>query len=256
MAGLSSIEWTEATWNPVTGCSKISAGCKHCYAERMSFRLRAMGKPQYVDGFKLTLQPGALEIPLRWRKPRTIFVNSMSDLFHKGVGLEFTKKVFDVMNRCPQHTFQVLTKRPEIAADFASHLQWSPNIWMGTSVEDERVLHRIKSLREIPARIRFLSIEPLIGPIHRLPLTGIHWVIVGGESGPGCRNIDLEWVREIRDRCVQKGVPFFFKQWGGVNKKRAGRLLDGRTWDEMPSRIIELEETKNGLGHSADRLAG
>jgi three-Cys-motif partner protein len=214
MAGLSLIEWTEATWNPVTGCSKISAGCKHCYAERMSFRLKAMGKPQYKNGFKLTLQPEMLEAPLRWRSPRTIFVNSMSDLFHEDVGLDFTKRVFDVMNRCPQHTFQVLTKRPAIAAKFGPFLDWSSNIWMGTSVEDDRVLHRMASLRQIPAQTRFLSVEPLIGPLPRLTLAGIHWVIVGGESGPGAREMKLEWVRQIRDRCAQKRVPFFFKQWG------------------------------------------
>jgi protein gp37 len=227
MAGLSLIEWTEATWNPVTGCSKISAGCKHCYAERMALRLRAMGKPQYANGFQLTLQPQALKVPLGWRSPRTIFVNSMSDLFHEEVGLAFTKKVFEVMNKCPQHTFQILTKRPQVAADLAPFLSWTPNIWMGTSVEDDRVLHRIASLRMIPARVRFLSVEPLIGPLPRLPLVGIHWVIAGGESGPGAREMQIEWVRQIRDRCLQRGVPFFFKHWGGVNKKKTGRLLDG-----------------------------
>jgi protein gp37 len=245
MAGPSSIEWTEATWNPVTGCTKISAGCKHCYAERMAFRLKAMGKPQYANGFKLTLQPEALGIPLRWRGPRTIFVNSMSDLFHKDVGLDFTQKVFDVMNRCPQHTFQVLTKRPEIAVRFAPYLTWSSNIWMGTSVEDARVLHRIEDLRRIPAQVRFLSVEPLLGPLPAIPLAGIHWVIVGGESGPGAREMKSEWARGIRDQCVQKSVPFFFKQWGGVNKKKTGRLLDGRTWDEMPGRTAERGDTKN-----------
>jgi protein gp37 len=211
----------------------------------MAFRLKAMGKPQYTNGFKLTLQPEALDIPLRWRGPRTIFVNSMSDLFHKDVGLEFTQKVFDVMNRCPQHTFQVLTKRPEIAARFAPYLTWSSNIWMGTSVEDARVLHRIEDLRRIPAQVRFLSVEPLLGPLPALALAGIHWVIVGGESGPGAREMKPEWAREIRDQCVQKRVPFFFKQWGGVNKKKAGRLLDGRTWDEMPGRTVERGDTKN-----------
>jgi protein gp37 len=256
MAGLSLIEWTEATWNPVTGCSKISAGCKHCYAERMAFRLKAMGKPQYVNGFNLTLQPKALEVPLSWRTPRTIFVNSMSDLFHKEVGLEFTKQVFDVMNRCPQHTFQVLTKRADVASGLAPQLRWSPNIWMGTSVEDERVLYRIASLRKIPARIRFLSVEPLIGRIPRLSLRGIHWVIAGGESGPGAREMKADWVREIRDRCVERGVPFFFKQWGGVNKKKSGRILDGRTWDEMPgAAVLEVEATEHG-GYAPHRLAG
>lgn len=184
MAQGSSIEWTEATWNPVTGCTKISAGCKHCYAERMAKRLKAMGVPQYRNGFKLTLQPQSLELPLKWRQPKRIFVNSMSDLFHEDVPFEFIEKVFDVMNRCPQHTFQILTKRPEIAAEFAPQFKWTPNIWMGTSVEDERVLWRIKHLREIRAKVRFLSLEPLIGPMPNLPLRGIHWVIVGGESGP------------------------------------------------------------------------
>jgi protein gp37 len=233
----SSIEWTEATWNPVTGCTKISAGCKNCYAERMSKRLRAMGKPQYQNGFKLTLQPGALELPIRWKRPRVIFVNSMSDLFHKDVPAEFIEQVFDVMNRCPQHTFQVLTKRPEITAELAQRLKWTPNIWMGTSVENPLVLDRVASLREVPACIRFLSVEPLLGPIPRLPLTGIHWVIVGGESGPGARPMDAQWVRAIRDRCIAHNVPFFFKQWGGIHKKSAGRTLDGRLWDCMPEPI-------------------
>jgi protein gp37 len=255
MAGLSLIEWTEATWNPVTGCSKISAGCKHCYAERMAFRLKAMGKPQYENGFKLTLHPEMLEAPLKWRGPRTIFVNSMSDLFHEDVGLEFTKRVFDVMNRCPQHTFQVLTKRPGLAAELAPFLTWSSNIWMGTSVEDDRVLHRVASLRKIPARTRFLSVEPLIGPLPQIPLSGIHWVIVGGESGPGAREMKREWVREIRDLCLERRVPFFFKQWGGVNKKKTGRILDGRTWDEMPKRAMERGR-QSDVGVSINRLAG
>jgi protein gp37 len=193
-----------------------------------------MGKPQYANGFELTLQPDALDIPLRWRSPRTIFVNSMSDLFHKDVSLDFIQRVFAVMNSCPQHTFQVLTKRPEIAARVAEHLIWTPNIWMGVSVEDQKVVKRIEDLRQLPAHIRFLSVEPLLGPISLLPLDGIHWVIVGGESGPGAREMKIEWVRDIRDKCVGSSVPFFFKQWGGVNKKKAGRIIDGRVWDEMP----------------------
>ena len=248
MADRSAIEWTEATWNPVTGCTKISAGCKNCYAERMSKRLKAMGKPQYVNEFELTLQPATLEAPLRWKRGRVIFVNSMSDLFHKDVGLAYTQEVFDVMNRCPQHTFQILTKRPEIAATFSSNLRWSENIWMGTSIEDIRVIGRVKSLQAIPARVRFLSVEPLLGPIPRLPLSGIQWVIVGGESGPGSRAMNPDWVRQIRDRCVRRRVPFFFKQWGGVNKKASGRILDGRTWDEMPKGDHDR--------HLTDRLAG
>jgi protein gp37 len=237
MAIGSTIEWTEATWNPVTGCTKFSAGCKNCYAERMAKRLRAMGKPQYQNGFKLTLQPGALELPLRWKRPRVIFVNSMSDLFHKDVPASFIERVFDVMNRCPQHTFQVLTKRPEITAELSPRLAWTPNIWMGTSVENVLVLHRIASLRKVPAHIRFLSVEPLLGSIPKLPLTDIHWVIVGGESGPSARPMEAQWVREIRDRCIAQDVPFFFKQWGGVNKKATGRILDDCLWNGMPESI-------------------
>jgi protein gp37 len=245
----SSIEWTEATWNPVTGCTKISAGCKHCYAERMAKRLQAMGVKQYANGFALTLQPDSIDLPRRWRKPRTIFVNSMSDLFHDGVPLGFVKRVFRVMNECPQHTFQVLTKRPEIAARFAGELTWSYNIWMGTSVENMLVMHRVDSLRKIPAAVRFLSLEPLLGPLPRLALHGIDWVIVGGESGPGARPMHSGWVEQLRDRCVAQGVPFFFKQWGGVNKKRTGRLLGGRTWDEMPNHFA-------GRGSDNVRLTG
>ncbi len=235
MAQGSSIEWTEATWNPVTGCTKVSDGCKHCYAERMAKRLQAMGVPQYAAGFRLALHENVLGLPLTWKKPRTIFVNSMSDLFHKDVPLEFIGRVFDVMNRCPQHTFQVLTKRPEIAVARSGELCWSDNIWMGTSVENALVLHRIERLRQIHAAVRFLSLEPLLGPLPRLPLDGIRWVIVGGESGPGARTMEIHWVRQIREQCIAHGVPFFFKQWGGVNKKQAGRQLDGRTWDQMPA---------------------
>lgn len=240
MALDSCIEWTNATWNPVTGCTKISPGCKNCYAERMAKRLKAMGVPQYRDGFKVTLQPDSLQLPLNWRKPRLIFVNSMSDLFHKDVPLSFIRQVFDVMQAASQHTFQVLTKRPEIAAEFSRDLPWPENVWVGTSIESAIYTHRIKTLAKIPAHVRFLSIEPLIGPIPRLPLRGIHWVIVGGESGPGARPMDADWVRRIRDRCLAQGVPFFFKQWGGTNKKRTGRLLDGRTWDEMPEPVDDF----------------
>lgn len=253
MALGSTIEWTQATWNPVTGCTKVSAGCKNCYAERMSKRLKAMGKPQYQNGFKLTLQPAAIELPMRWKRPRIIFVNSMSDLFHKDVPMDFISKVFDVMNRCPQHTFQVLTKRPEITAEFASQLWWTPNIWMGTSIENALVLHRVTSLQAVPAHVRFLSVEPLLGPIPRLPLTNINWVIVGGESGPGARPMDAKWVRAIRDRCIAQSVPFFFKQWGGTNKKATGRILDGKLWDGMPEPI----DTSKGLfseRQSANRM--
>ncbi|MEE8169717.1 MAG: phage Gp37/Gp68 family protein, partial [Phycisphaerae bacterium] len=214
MAQNSSIEWTEATWNPVTGCTKISPGCKNCYAERMAKRLHAMGLPQYRNGFRVTLQPGALGLPLQWRKPRIIFVNSMSDLFHEAVPLEFIRQTYSVMEQASQHTFQVLTKRPERALACADDLPWPDNLWLGTSVETALYVHRIRTLQRVPAKTRFLSVEPLLGPIPRLPLTGIHWVIVGGESGPGARPMEAAWVRQIRDRCRFYGVPFFFKQWG------------------------------------------
>lgn len=239
MAKGSSIEWTEATWNPVTGCTKISAGCKFCYAERMAKRLQAMGVPQYRDGFQLTLQPGALRLPYEWKKSKIIFVNSMSDLFHKSVPLEFIQEVFGVMNECGQHQFQVLTKRPDRVARIASRLKWSSNIWLGTSVEDERVVHRISALEEVPAAIRFLSLEPLLGPLSNLSLERVHWVIVGGESGPGARSMEKAWVTDIQRQCRASKVPFFFKQWGGTNKKKTGRELHGRTWDQMP-RIGQL----------------
>jgi protein gp37 len=237
MAQTSTIEWTEATWNPVTGCTKVSPGCKFCYAERMAHRLQAMGQERYRNAFELTLQPDAINAPLGWRKPRVIFVNSMSDLFHKDVPIDYIKQCFAVMEEASQHTFQILTKRPERVAEVANDLPWPQNVWMGTSVETVEYAWRVDSLREVPANVRFLSVEPLLGPIPRLVLKGIHWVIVGGESGPGSRPIKIEWVRQIRDRCVSKKVPFFFKQWGGTNKKRNGRTLDGRTWDEMPTGV-------------------
>ena len=236
MANGSKIEWTQATWNPVTGCTKVSPGCKHCYAERFSIRLQAMGVPQYRNAFSLTMHPESLQLPLRWKKPRRVFVNSMSDLFQENVPLDFIKRVFDVMVEASHHQFQVLTKRPELALEFADQLPWPDNVWLGTSVENALYVHRIRTLQKTPAKIRFLSVEPLLGPIPRLPLRGIHWVIVGGESGPGAREIQGSWVIQIRDQCRTKGIPFFFKQWGGVNKKRAGRSLDGRTWDEFPAR--------------------
>lgn len=239
MADRSSIEWTEATWNPVTGCTKVSAGCKHCYAERMSYRLQAMGKAHYANGFDLALHPDALDIPRRWKSPRLIFVNSMSDLFQVDVPLAFIKRVFEVMSECPQHTFQILTKRPHIAAEMHNALPWPDNVWLGTSVENAKVIDRIKHLRQVPAAVRFLSVEPLLGPLPRLALRGIDWVIVGGESGPGSRPMNADWVRQIRDRCIARDVPFFFKQWGGVNKKATGRKLDGRFWNQLPKRRIE-----------------
>ena len=234
MATKSAIEWTESTWNPLTGCNKISPGCKHCYAERMAIRLKAMGQPNYARGFKLTLHEDSLEIPLRWKKPQTIFVNSMSDLFHKDVPFEFIERVFDVMHRAHWHRFQVLTKRSERLMELSPKLEWTSNIWMGVSVENSDYTFRIDHLRKTNAQIKFLSLEPLLGPLPKLNLKGINWVIVGGESGPGARPIEQEWVVDIRSQCQRVKVPFFFKQWGGVNKKKAGRNLDGRTWDEMP----------------------
>lgn len=234
MAIGSGIEWTESTWNPVTGCNKISPGCKHCYAERMAERLLAMGQPNYRNGFELTLQPQMLDLPLQWKRPQTIFVNSMSDLFHKDVSLEYIQRVFDVMTRAHWHRFQVLTKRADRLADLDRKLKWPANVWMGVSVENEKYVDRIDDLRKTRASLKFLSLEPLLGPLRNLNLSNIDWVIVGGESGPGARPMDAGWVTEIRDQCRNASVAFFFKQWGGPNKKRTGRVLEGRTWDEMP----------------------
>jgi len=234
MAVKSAIEWTESTWNPLTGCSKISPGCKHCYAERMALRLQTMGQANYVNGFTLTLHEGALELPLRWKKPQTIFVNSMSDMFHAEVPRSFIVRAFDVMQRAYWHRFQILTKRAERLANLSAELPWADNIWMGVSVENESYNYRIDHLRETGAAIKFLSLEPLLGPLDNLRLDGIDWVIVGGESGPGARPMNSEWVISIRNQCVAVNVPFFFKQWGGVWKKRFGRTLEGRTWDQMP----------------------
>jgi protein gp37 len=235
MAQGSGIEWTESTWNPVTGCTKVSPGCKHCYAERMAERLQAMGQANYRNGFRLTLQPHMLELPLRWKKPQTIFVNSMSDLFHTNVPLDYLLRVFDVMRRSHWHNFQVLTKRSERLAELDPHLEWAPNIWMGVSVESDTYRHRIDDLRATGAMLKFLSLEPLLGPLPSLDLRGIDWAIVGGESGPRARAMDPAWVIDLRDQCRRARVQFFFKQWGGKNKKRAGRLLEGRTWDQMPA---------------------
>jgi protein gp37 len=230
----SSIEWTELTWNPTTGCDKVSAGCKFCYAEIMSRRLQAMGVEKYADGFKVRQHEAALAIPYGWKKPAMVFVNSMSDLFHKDVPLEFIQKVFRVMNENPHLIFQVLTKRSERLAELRGDLTWSQNIWMGVSVEDEKVTHRINDLRKVPAAVRFLSCEPLIGPMRRMNLKGIDWVIVGGESGANPRQMQPEWATDIRDQCEKHGVAFFFKQWGGRNKKAAGRELDGALHDTFP----------------------
>jgi protein gp37 len=235
MGDKSAIEWTDATWNPVTGCTKISPGCKHCYAERLAVRLRAMGNPRYQNGFRVTLHPDQVTLPLRWSEPRRIFVNSMSDLFHAAVPEPFIRRVFDVMAEADRHVFQVLTKRAARLAELAPRLPWPPNVWQGVSVEGARYTSRIAHLRTVPAVVRFLSVEPLLGLIPALPLDGIHWVIVGGESGPRHRPVDPAWVQAIRDQCILAGVPFFFKQWGGRTPKSGGRQLDGRTWDEMPA---------------------
>ena len=258
MAQDSAIEWTDSTWNPVVGCTKVSSGCAHCYAERMAKRLVAIAQSaeargqnpgraaNYVNVIndngrwngRVFLDDQAVSDPLSWRLPRVVFVNSMSDLFHEDVPLDFIQRVFEVMNRCPQHTFQVLTKRPHVTARYADDLNWTPNIWMGTRVESAAVVHRVHDLRQVSANVRFLSVEPLLGPIPRLPVRNIHWVIVGGESGPGARPMKRQWVTQLRDRCQRYDVPFFFKQWGGVNKKVTGREIDGRTWDEMPFSTI------------------
>ena len=238
MATKSSIEWTESTWNPVTGCTKISTGCKHCYAERMAKRLQAMGHPNYADGFNVVkCCPDVLSTPYKWKRSQMIFVNSMSDLFHKDIPDDFIKEVFFTMNETPLHTYQVLTKRAERLAQLSSCLTWGANIWMGVSVENADHVDRIDQLRNVPAVVRFLSLEPLLGPLPNLDLEGISWVIVGGESGPGARPMKTEWAEDLRDQCLMADVPFFFKQWGGVQKKKAGRLLAERTWDEMPEPV-------------------
>lgn len=234
MALNSAIEWTESTWNPITGCDKISPGCKNCYAERMAMRLQAMGQRNYANGFELTLHPQALDLPLRWRKSQMIFVNSMSDLFHNDVPLEYIRRTFQVMRCAHWHRFQVLTKRAERLAELSSELEWPDNVWMGVSIESDRYCFRVDHLRQTAARIKFLSLEPLFGPLPSLDFSGIDWVIVGGESGPRARPMKEQWVLDIRSNCAKAGTPFFFKQWGGINKKAAGRMLRGRTYDEMP----------------------
>src|ERR1700761_5124805 len=244
MGDRSAIEWTEATWNPTKGCDRISAGCDNCYAMTLAKRLKAMGQPRYqVDGdprtsgpgFGLTLHPQVVSLPTTWTRPRTVFVNSMSDLFHAKVPLTYVQQVFSVMAATPQHTYQILTKRARRMRRLAPSLQWSSNIWMGVSVEDISVYHRIDDLRSVPSAVRFLSCEPLLGPLNHLPLEGINWVIAGGESGPNARPVAAEWIEDLRDQCSAAGVPFFFKQWGGRTPKSKGRQLDGRTWDETPS---------------------
>lgn len=244
MASATGIEWTEVTWNPVTGCDRVSAGCDNCYALALAKRLKAMGSTKYQNdgdprtsgpGFDVTLHPASLVKPYSWRSPRIVFVNSMSDLFHGRVPLEFIQEVIRVIADTPQHTYQVLTKRPLRALRIADKIEWPPNLWLGASVEDAATLHRVDQLRRIPASVRFLSCEPLLGPIAEIDLTGIHWVIAGGESGVNYRPVRPDWVRGVRDACINKGVPFFFKQWGGRTPKALGRELDGKIWDEMPA---------------------
>lgn len=231
------IEWTDATWNPVTGCTKITRGCDLCYAERFSERFRGVPGHSFEHGFDLLLRPERLTQPLTWRQPKRIFVNSMSDLFHDEVPLDFIQRVFDVMGRADWHRFQILTKRSDRLLALHNQLDWPDNVWMGVSVENEKYQFRIDHLRQIGARVKFLSLEPLLGPLPSLDLTGIDWVIVGGESGPGARPMSAEWVLDIRQQCLRAGVPFFFKQWGGKNKKKNGRLLEGRTWEQMPAGV-------------------
>jgi len=234
----SKIEWTESTWNPISGCTKISRGCDNCYAERMAMRLKAMGTRGYENGFEVTMHPHALEKPLKMKKPQVIFVNSMSDIFHDKIPDAFIVEIFEVMNKAHWHTFQVLTKRPKRLEKIADKLNWTPNIWMGVTVEANEYAYRVDYLRNCPAKTKFLSLEPLIDSVDKLDYSGIDWVIVGGESGPGARSMKKEWVIEIRDRCKKENIDFFFKQWGGVNKKKLGRQLEGRFYDEMPKLFI------------------
>ncbi len=235
MALSTSIEWTDSTWNPVTGCTKISSGCVNCYAERMALRLKAMGNPSYTNGFSITLHEDALELPLKWKKPQTIFVNSMSDLFHEDIPIKFILRVFDIMRRAEWHCYQILTKRSDRMLELSPRLPWMSNIWMGVTVEEKNYTYRIEHLKRTGAKVKFLSLEPLLSPISNLQLEGIDWIIVGGESGPNARPMEKDWVIDIRNQCQSEKVPFFFKQWGGINKKKAGRELDGRIWNETPS---------------------
>lgn len=237
MGLVSKIEWTESTWNPVTGCTKVSAGCKHCYAERMAKRLQAMGQPNYINGFEIALHERVLGLPLMWKKPQTIFVNSMSDLFHEDVPAKFIRKVFHIMEQAHWHRFQILTKRSDRLLDLAPKLPWNFNIWMGVSVKNQEHIFRVDHLRKVGAKIKFISFEPLLGPVHSLNLRGIDWVIVGGESGCQARPMHASWVVDIRNQCQRTKVPFFFKQWGGPNRKKTGRKLEGRTWDEIPPAV-------------------
>lgn len=248
MASSSAIEWTDASWNPVTGCTQLSPGCDHCYALTFAERFRGIPGHHFEQGFDLRLWPDRLDLPLRWKKPRRIFVNSMSDLFHRDVPDEFIRRAFDTMIRADWHTFQILTKRPQRLVRIAPTLQWPANIWMGVSVETNDYAWRVDFLRQVPSAVRFISAEPLLGPVDRLDLSQIHWVITGGESGVGFRQCDPEWVRHVRDQCVARGVAYFHKQWGGRTPKAGGRQLDGRTWDEFP-------KTKGGIIVNGDDAA-
>jgi len=240
MADNSAIEWTEATWNPVTGCHQVSPGCAHCYAKTFAERWRGVPGHPYEHGFDLQIWPHRLEQPLKWSRPRMIFVNSMSDLFHEGIPVAYIAQVFDVMGRAEHHTFQILTKRHERLAELAPSLTWHPNIWMGVSIENRRFVRRADYLREVDAAVRFISAEPLLGPLDGLDLTGIDWLIAGGESGHKHRPVKPKWLRDLRDRCIDEEVAYFFKQWGGHHPQSGGRQLDGRTWDELPSTRVAL----------------
>ncbi|NUU94789.1 phage protein Gp37/Gp68 [Marinitoga sp. 1135] len=241
MAFKSKIEWTESSWNPVTGCTKESLGCQNCYAERLAKRLKNMGLKKYENGFKVTIHPKSLNEPLNWKKPQIIFVVSMGDLFHKDVPDDFIEKVFEVMNKAYWHTFQVLTKRSERLLEISKKVKWTDNIWAGVTVEHEKYLYRLNHLKKIPAKIKFVSMEPLLSDMPYIDFDGIDWVVVGGESGPGARSIEPDWVRNIRNMCLEQDIHFFFKQWGGFNKKKNGRILDGRTWDDMPEINTKIE---------------
>jgi protein gp37 len=256
MGDQTAIEWADATWNPVTGCTKISPGCKNCYAERLAARLQAMGNPRYRNGFHLTLHHDQLRLPLRWREPRRIFVNSMSDLFHESIPFEFICDVFRTMKRADWHTFQILTKRADRLAQLAPMLDWPTNVWMGVSIENRRFVWRADRLRAVPAAVRFISAEPLLGPLEGLDLDGVSWLIAGGESGPIHRPVKVEWLRELRDRCQAEGVAFFFKQWGGRTSKAGRRVLDGREWSEWPkvASIYSFSGPGRGRGAGAGSL--
>ena len=248
MAKNSKIEWTESTWNPVSGCTKISIGCKNCYAERIALRLKAAGSPNYANGFDVTVHPHALKTPIRWKKPHTIFVNSMSDLFHRDIPVSFISEVFDIMCQASHHRFQALTKRSHRLLQLSPKLPWPKNVWMGVTVENSDCTFRMDHLRQTGAVIKFVSFEPLLGPIPNINLEGIDWVIVGGESGPGARTMKPEWAIDIRDQCLAADVPFFFKQWGGINKKKNGRSLDGRIWDDMPEKVFLSSQGETSIG--------